>query len=86
MLVKYLPNNEDVSLWELENVGKAWLALAIIPGPCTNGDGFSTVKMTLSSLSLANTGIPSLDSLLLYQHCCTCSESVYHSIYIVPKC
>ena len=66
ILIKYLPSDEDVSLQELKNVGMAWVALAMMHGLCTDDDGFSTIKITLSSLSLAKTGIPSLDSWLLY--------------------
>ena len=63
MVIKDLPRDEDVSLLELENVCRARVALVMMPGPCTYGDGFYATKMTLSSLSLAKTGIPSLDSL-----------------------
>ena len=66
ILVKYLSSNEDMLLQELENVGRDWVALMMMHGPCTNGDGFSAIKITLSSLSLANIGIPSLDLLSLY--------------------
>ena len=50
----------------LKKVGRALVALTMICGPCTDGDSFFTNKTTLSSMSLANTGIPSLDSLLMY--------------------
>ena len=66
LLTKYLPSNEEVSLLEAENVGGAWVAHAMMCGPCMDSDNFSAIKMTLSSLSLANTGIPLLDSLSLY--------------------
>ena len=52
-------------LQELENVGRAWLVLAVMQGLLTDGDSFSTIQMTLSSLSPTKTGIPSLDSLSL---------------------
>ena len=86
LLIKYLPSNEDMSLQEVENVGSAWEALAMMHGSSMDGDGFSAIKMTLSSLSFANTGIASLDSLSLYQCSCTCCESLSHCLQIVPKC
>ena len=53
-----------MSLPELEKVDRAWVAvLVIMPGPCMDEEGLSATNMTLSSLSLANTGIPSLASL-----------------------
>ena len=39
-LVKYLPSHKDMSLQELENVGRDWVALVIMHGPCTNSDSF----------------------------------------------
>ena len=66
MLIKYLPSDEEVSLEEVENVGRAWVVIGMMHGPCIAGDGLSTIKMTLSSLSLAKTGIPSLNPLSLY--------------------
>ena len=58
-----------MSLPELEKVGRAMVAaLAIMCGPCMDGEGLSATNMTLSSLSLANMGIPSLASLLLSHH------------------
>ena len=66
LLIRYLPSDEDVSLEEVENVGMVWVALGMMNGPCTAGDVLSAIKMTLSSLSLTNTGIPSLNSLSLY--------------------
>ena len=44
MLVKHLPSDEEVSLEEVENEVGAWVALAMIHGPCMEGDGFSTYK------------------------------------------
>ena len=55
----------------------------MMPGPCTDGEGLSTTNMTLSSLSLANTGIPSLATLKLF-HCSLC-ESVSHSLHILAN-
>ena len=59
--IKHLPSDGKVSLEEVGNVGKAWVALAMVCGPCTDSVGFSTIKLMLSSLSIANTGIPPLD-------------------------
>ena len=53
----------------------------MMPGSCTDGKDLSTTNMTLSSLSLANRGIPSLASLYL-SHCASC-ESMSHG---VAKC
>ena len=39
ILIKYLLSNDDMSLQELGNVGRAWLALAMMCGPCMDGDG-----------------------------------------------
>ena len=67
LLIRFLPSEEDMSPGEVENVGRAWVALWMMHGPCMAGDGLSIIKMTVSSLSLINTGNPSLDALLLYQ-------------------
>ena len=40
LLIKHLPSNEDMSLQKLGNVGRAWLALAMMCGPCMDGAGF----------------------------------------------
>ena len=48
LLIKYLCRDESVSLQELEDEGKAWVALTMIHGPCMHGDGFYTTKLTLS--------------------------------------
>ena len=85
-MYKHLPPNEEVSLEEFENVGRQWVALVMIYGPCMDGGGFFTRKMTLSSTSLANTGNPLLDSFSLYQCSCTCCESVSHGLHIVAEC
>ena len=76
---------KNVSLPELEKVGRAWVAaLVMMPGPCTDGEGLSTTNVTLSSLSLANTEIPSLASLWLFHH--SSCEYVSHGLHIVAKC
>ena len=38
LLIKYLPRDEDVSLQEFEKVGKAWVALMMMHGPCMDGE------------------------------------------------
>ena len=74
-----------MSLPDLEKIGRAWVvALTMKPGPCMDGEGLSTTNMTLSLLSLANTGIPSLASLQL--SLCSHCESVSHNLHIVAKC
>ena len=51
--------DEEVSIPEPENVGRAWVAaLVIMPGPCMDSKGLYAINMKLSSLSLANMGIP----------------------------
>ena len=83
ILSKYLPRDEELSLPELEKIGRAWVAaLAIIPGHCMDDKGLSTTNMTLQALSLAKTGNSSMASLLLSHHCSSC-ESVSHSLHIV---
>ena len=86
MLINYLPRDENVSLQEVENVGRTWVALVMMCSLWMHGDGFSATKMTFSSLSLAKTGIPSLDPLLLYPCSPCCCKSVSHSLHIVPIC
>ena len=85
LLIKYLSRDEDLSLLELEKVGRAWVAPVLMHGPCMDGDGFVTTKMTFSSLSLANAGILSLDSMTRYQCSCSCCESVSNGLHIVAK-
>ena len=75
-----------MSLEEVENLGRVYVALGMMHGPCMADDGLSAIKMTLSSLSLAKTGDPSLVSSSLYQWSCTCCESLSYSLYIIPKC
>ena len=53
-------------------------------GPYTEGNGLSTTNITLLSLSLANTRIPMLASLLMPHHCSSC-ESMSHGLHIVAK-
>ena len=61
MVSKCLPRDEEVSLPKLKKVGMTWVvALAMMPGPCTDHKGLCTMNMTLTSLSLASTVIPSL--------------------------
>ena len=82
---KDLPRDEQVSMPEIEKVGRPWVeALTMIPGSCMHGKSLSTANMKLLLLSLANTGIPSLASLQLSHHC-SC-EFVSHSLHIVAKC
>ena len=74
-----------MSVDELEKVGRAWVvALATMWGWCMDGKGFSITNPKLSSLSLANTGIPSLASMLLSHYCSSC-ESMSHGLHIVAK-
>ena len=80
---QYSPRDEEVSLAELEKVGRApMLALPTTQGCCINSKGFLATNIMLSSLSLANTGIPSL---ALLSHCCSSSDSVSHSLHMVAK-
>ena len=46
-----------MSLEEVKNVGRALEALTMMQSPSIDGDGFPAIKITLSSLSLTNTGI-----------------------------
>ena len=49
ILRQYLPRDEEVSLPELEKVGRAWVAaLVMIPGPCMDSKGLFTTNVTLS--------------------------------------
>ena len=74
-----------MSLAEIEKVGRAWVAaLAMMSGCSMDGEGLLATNMTFSSLSLANTGIPSLASLLLSHGCSSC-ESVSHGVHVVAK-
>ena len=70
---KYSTRDEEVSLAELEKLDRVWVAsLVMMHGSCVNGEGLSTTNRMLSSLLLANMGIPSLASLLLSHHCSSC--------------
>ena len=84
MVSQYSPRDEEVSLGELENVGRApALALPTTQGHSIgSGKGFSAMNIMLSSLSLANTGIPLL---ALLSHCCSSSDSMSHSLHTVAN-
>ena len=71
-----------MSLAELEKVGRApVLALPTTWGHSIGGgEGFLAMNIMLSSLLLANTGIPSL---ALLSHCCSFSDSMSHGLYMV---
>ena len=80
---QYSPRDEEVSLAELEKVGRAhMLALPTTWGGCIDGKGFLATNIMLSSLSLANTGIPSL---ALLSHCCSSSDSMSHGLHMVAN-
>ena len=75
--------DEEVSLVELEKVGRApVLALPTTQGHSIGGKGFLARNIMLSSLSLANTGIPSL---ALLSHYCSSSNSVSHGLQMVAN-
>ena len=82
MVSQYSPRDEEVSLAELEKVGRApALALPTTQGhSISSGEGFSAMNITLSSLLLAKTGIP-LPALL--SHCCSSSDSVSYGLHMV---
>ena len=72
-----------MSLAELEYVGRApALALPTTQGHSIDGEGFLAMNIMLSSLSLANTGIPSLT---LLSHCCSSSDSMSHGLHMVAN-
>ena len=84
MVSQYSPRNEEVLLAELEKVGRApTLALPTAWGHSIgSGKGFSAANIMLSSLSLANTGIPLL---ALLSHCCSSSDSMSHGLHMVAN-
>ena len=84
MVSQYSPRDEEVSLAELEKVGRApTLALPTTQGHSISGSkGFLAMNITLSSLSLANTGTPLL---ALLSHCCSSSDSMSHSLHMVAN-
>ena len=63
---QYSPRDEEVSLAKLEKVGRRpGLALCRTRGSSIDGEGFLATNIMLSSLLLANTGIPLLTLLSL---------------------
>ena len=81
---QYSPRDEEVSLDELEKVGRA-PALALRKtqeGHKIEGEGCLATNIMLSSLLLANTAIPSL---ALLSNCSSSSDSVSHSLHIVAN-
>ena len=84
MVSQYSPRDEEVSLAELEKVGRApTLALPTTQGCSIGGSkGFLATNFMLSSLLLANTGIPLL---ALLSHCCSSSDSMFHSLHMVAN-
>ena len=72
-----------MSLAELEMVGRApVLALPTTQGCCINSEGFLAMNIMLSSVLLANTGIPSL---ALLSHYCFSSDSMSHGLHMVAN-
>ena len=84
MVSQYSPRDEEVSLAELEKVGRApMLALPTTWGhSISSGEGFLAMNIMLSSLLLANTGILLL---ALLSHCCSPSDSMSHGLHMVAN-